>query len=36
MLRKLGIYPRQTGLASALRELGRMERTLFMLDCAAA
>src|SRR3984893_4943969 len=32
MLRKLGSYPRQNGLASALRELGRIERTLFMLD----
>ncbi len=32
MLRKLGSYPRQNGLAVALRELGRMERTLFMLD----
>jgi TnpA family transposase len=32
MLRKLGSYPRQNGLATALRELGRIERTLFMLD----
>jgi TnpA family transposase len=32
MLRKLGGYPRQNGLALALRELGRMERTLFTLD----
>ena len=32
MLRKLGSYPRQNGLAVALRELGRMERTLFALD----
>ncbi len=32
MLRKLGSYPRQNGLAVALRELGRMERTLFILD----
>jgi TnpA family transposase len=32
MLRKLGSYPRQNGLAMALRELGRIERTLFMLD----
>jgi TnpA family transposase len=31
MLRKLGSYPRQNGLALALRELGRMERTLFVL-----
>jgi TnpA family transposase len=28
MLRKLGTYPRQNGLALALRELGRQERTL--------
>ncbi|TFB71686.1 Tn3 family transposase [Cryobacterium sp. Hz9] len=32
MLRKLGSYPRQNGLARALRELGRLERTLFTLD----
>ena len=32
MLRKLGSYPRQNGLALALRELGRIERTLFTLD----
>jgi TnpA family transposase len=32
MLRKLGSYPRQNGLALALRELGRLERTLFTLD----
>ena len=32
MMRKLGAYPRQNGLAVALRELGRMERTLFLLD----
>ena len=32
MLRKLGSYPRQNGLAIALRELGRIERSLFMLD----
>ena len=32
MLRKLGSYPRQNGLAMALRELGRIERTLFILD----
>lgn len=32
MLRKLSGYPRQNGLAVALRELGRIERTLFMLD----
>jgi TnpA family transposase len=32
MLRKLGSYPRQNGLAMALRELGRIERSLFTLD----
>jgi len=32
MLRKLGSYPRQNGLALALREIGRIERTLFMLE----
>ena len=32
MLRKLGAYPRQNGLALALRELGRLERTLFTLE----
>ena len=31
MLRKLGSYPRKNGLALALRELGQVERTLFML-----
>ena len=32
MLRKLGSYPRQNGLAFALRELGRIDRTLFTLS----
>ena len=32
MLRRLSAYPRQNGLALALRELGRIERTLFTLD----
>jgi TnpA family transposase len=32
MLRKLGAYPRQNGLAVALRELGKIERTLFLLQ----
>jgi TnpA family transposase len=32
MLRKLGSYPRRNGLAVALRELGRIERTLFILS----
>lgn len=31
IMRKLGGYPRQNGLALALRELGRIERTLFVL-----
>ena len=31
ILRKLGSYPRQNSLALALREVGRIERTLFML-----
>ena len=34
MRRKLGSYPRQNGLAVALRELGRIERTRFTLDNA--
>jgi TnpA family transposase len=33
LLRKrLGAYPRTNGLTLALREIGRIERTLFMLD----
>ncbi len=32
ILRKLGAYPRQNGLAVALREIGRIERTLFILE----
>lgn len=32
MLRKLGSYLRQNGLANALSELGRIERTLFIVD----
>ena len=32
MLKRLGAYPRQNGLALALREIGRIERTLFILD----
>ena len=32
ILRQLASYPRQNGVAAALRELGRMERTLFTLD----
>jgi TnpA family transposase len=32
ILRKLSSYPRQNSLAVALRELGRIERTLFMLQ----
>jgi TnpA family transposase len=32
LLKRLGAYPRQNGLALALREIGRIERTVFMLD----
>ena len=32
ILRKLAAYPRQNSLAVALRELGRIERSLFMLQ----
>ncbi|WP_288037138.1 Tn3 family transposase [Acidiphilium sp.] len=32
IMRQLASYPRQNGVAAALRELGRLERTLFMLD----
>ncbi len=32
MLKRLGAYPRQNGLALALREIGRIERTLYALD----
>ena len=32
MLRRLAAYPRQNRLAVALREIGRMERSLFTLD----
>src|SRR3546814_20392535 len=32
MLRRLSAYPRQNGLALALRELCRLERSILMLD----
>ena len=32
LLRKLAAYPRQHDLALALRELGRIERTVFIID----
>jgi TnpA family transposase len=32
MLKKLASYPKQNGLAKALREISRIERTLFMLN----
>jgi len=32
LLKRLGAYPRQNGLALALREIGRIERTLYALD----
>jgi Tn3 transposase DDE domain len=31
-LRRLAAYPRQNALVKALREIGRLERTLFTLD----
>ena len=32
IMHQLAAYPRQNGVAAALRELGRLERTLFTLD----
>jgi TnpA family transposase len=32
LMRRLSAYPRQNTLAKALREIGRLERTLFTLD----
>ena len=32
ILRRLAAYPRQNTLAKSLKEIGRLERTLFMLD----
>lgn len=32
MMKKLASYPKQNGLSKALREIGRIERALFMLD----
>ncbi|WP_338885694.1 Tn3 family transposase [Xenorhabdus sp. TH1] len=32
MMKKLASYPKQNGLAKALKEIDRIERTLFMLD----
>jgi TnpA family transposase len=32
ILKKLAAYPRQNGLAKALREIGKIERSLFTLD----
>jgi len=32
ILRKLAAYPRQNDLAAALREVGRIERTLFIIE----
>ena len=34
ILRKLAAYPRRNDLAAALREIGRIEHTLFMIDWA--
>ena len=36
IMRQLAAHPRQNGIAVALRELGRLERTLFMLDWISA
>jgi hypothetical protein len=36
MLRKLASYPRQNGLAWVLREVGRIEKTLFVTEALAA
>ena len=36
ILRKLAAYPRQNELAAALREAGRVERSLFMMDWTTA
>ena len=35
IMRQLASHPRQNGVAAALRELGRLERTLFTLDWIA-
>jgi TnpA family transposase len=32
LLQKLGVYSRQSSLYKAFRELGRVERTLFLLE----
>lgn len=32
IIKKIGSYPRQNGTALALKELGKLERTIFMLD----
>lgn len=32
LLKRLDIYPRQNGLALALREVGHIQRTLYALD----
>jgi len=32
LLRKFAAYPRQHELAEALKEIGRVERTLFIID----
>ena len=36
IMRQLASYPRQNGVVAALRELGRLERTLLTLDCSRA
>ena len=32
MLNKLSSYPRQNGISTALREMGKIEKTIFILD----
>jgi len=32
MMRRLAAYPKQNALAKTVREIGRLERTLFTLD----
>lgn len=32
IIKKLGSYPRQNSLATAIREIGKIERTIFTLE----
>jgi len=36
LMRRLAAYPKQNALAKTLREIGRLERTLFTLDWISA